>query len=629
MTTVSASEQLSKLKWLVFSTLIVMGLEVLSFWKISLPPAFGALFYGTLICVIGWETLQKGFQALLHLNFKSINLLMLIAVAGAFYLGDYEEAAVVIVLFSLAEHLEESGISKSKSALNILLNQMPKKILLKDSNQLVDVESVKVSEIIRVKPGQMIPLDGKVIGGASFVDESTITGEPIPQDKRPGDMVYAGTLNNQGYIDVLVSKEFQNTALAKIRQMTFQSSQYKAETQRFIEHFSSYYTPAILVLALFWMSALPLIFARPFQESFYQALNLLVIACPCALVISTPIAIFSAIGSASKRGVLIKGGKFLEALGRLSALALDKTRTLTKGKPFVSEIIPLGKKSREGLLACAAGIEKLSEHPLAASIVEAAEKENLALHSVENFESFVGKGAKADCLVCYDRHHCIGKLQFIMEEHGVPQAVLDSIEELQNQGKSVIVVSTNHSIEGLIALEDELRPDSKKLIDALKELHVHPVMLTGDHKISANVIAEKLGIKDVRSELLPEEKGVSIQELLTKYQVVGMVGDGVNDGPALALSSVGISMAELGSDTALEAASVVLLNDNLLLIPELIKLSRRTLTFIIFNTFFAVSVKIAVVILALLGMTNLAMAIFADVGVTLIVILNSLRLMRD
>lgn len=553
---------------------------------------------------------------------------MLIAVAGAFYLGEYEEAAVVIVLFSLAEHLEESGISKSKSALNSLLNQMPNKILLKESNQLVDVDKVRLNEIIRVKPGQMIPLDGKVVGGASLVDESTITGEPIPQDKRVGDLVYAGTLNSQGYLDITVLKEFQDTALAKIRQMTFQASKYKAETQRFIEKFSSYYTPSIMALALFWMIAMPLLFNKPFQQAFYQALNLLVIACPCALVISTPIAIFSAIGNASKKGILVKGGKFLEAIGQIKALALDKTRTLTLGKPYVSEIVAMGSRSKDSLLACAAGIEKLSEHPLAASIVEAAERQNLPFHEVENFESIAGKGAKADCLVCYDKSHCIGKLQFIMEEHVVPEKVLKAIDELQNQGKSVIVVSTGHEVEGVIALEDEIRSDSKQFVEELKQLRITPVMLTGDHEISARVVADKIGISDVRSELLPEDKGKSVQELIQKYQVVGMMGDGINDGPALALASVGISMAELGSDTALEAASIVLLNNHLLLVPYLVKLSRRTLSMIKFNTAFAITVKIIVVLLALLGAANLAMAIFADVGVTLLVIVNSLRLLK-
>lgn len=618
-----------KFIWLFFAAILVTILEILSFWQISIPPKQAMFFYGALILAIGWETLLKGFKALIKLNFKSINLLMLIAVVGAFYLGEYEEAAVVIVLFSLAEHLEVTGISKSKSALSALLNQMPKKILLKDSNQLVDVEKVRLREVIRVKPGQMIPLDGKVVGGASLVDESTITGEPIPQDKRQGDLVYAGTMNSQGYLDIEVLKTFQDTALAKIRQMTFQASQYKAETQRFIEKFSSYYTPTIMALAIFWIVAMPEIFGRSFQESFYQALNLLVIACPCALVISTPIAIFSAIGNASQKGVLVKGGKFLEAIGQINALAIDKTRTLTLGKPYVSEIVAMGKHSKENLLACAAGIERLSEHPLASSIVEAAEKQNLAFHEVENFQSIAGKGAKADCLVCYDKHHCIGKLQFIMEEHEVPEKVLQSIDDLQNQGKSVIVVSNHNEIEGVIALEDEIRADSKQFIEELKQLKITPVMLTGDHEISAKVVAEKLGISDVRAELLPEDKGKSVQELIMQYKVVGMVGDGINDGPALALASVGISMAELGSDTALEAASIVLLNNHLLLIPYLVKLSRRTLSMIKFNTAFAIIVKIIVVILALLGMANLAMAIFADVGVTLLVILNSLRLMKN
>jgi len=618
----------AKFGWLLMAAVLVVFLEILSFLKIALPLIWGVIFYGILILAVGSETLLKGFKALVKLNFKSINLLMLIAVSGAFYLQHFEEAAVVIVLFSLAEHLEKVGVAKSKSALEALMKEMPRNALLCATGELVDVREIKPSQIIRVKPGQIIPLDGKVIAGSSFVDESTITGEPIPQDKRPHDLVYAGTLNNQGVLDLEVTKAFKDTSLAKIREMAFQASQYKAETQQFIEKFSSIYTPFVILLALAWMSVPPLVFSQPFIPNFYQALTLLVIACPCALVISTPIAIFSAIGNASQKGVLIKGGKFLEALAQMRALALDKTRTLTKGKPHVSDVISFGKSSKEDLLACAAGIERLSEHPLAESIVEAAKKQKLDMHPVENFESFTGRGARADCLVCYDRHHCIGKLQFILEEHEVPREIIREVENLQNQGKSVIVVSTHHEVEGIIALQDELREDSQDLIRELKQLEIVPVMLTGDHEIPARVVAEQLGIAEVRSELLPQDKAAFMRKLIQKYRVAGMVGDGINDAPALALASVGISMAKLGSDTALEAASIVLLNDRLLLIPYLIRLGRKTLRMIHINTFFAIAVKLLIIALALLGKTNLALAIFADVGVTLLVILNSLRLIK-
>lgn len=618
--------QQAKLRWLIFSAILVSLLEFFTFFNIAIPFGPALVIYSLVILAVGYDTLLKGVRALFKLNFKSINLLMLIAVLGAFFLGEFEEAAVVIVLFSLAEHLEDTGIAKSKSAFDTLMKQMPEKVLLKQSGQLVDVQSVSKGQVMIIKPGQVIPLDGQVIAGASFVDESTITGEPIPQDKRPGDAVFAGTLNSQGALEVEVTQTFQNTAIAKIKEMAFHASDYKAETQRFIEQFSSIYTPVVMLIALLLLIVPTVFLQTPFHANLYYALSLLVIACPCALVISTPIAIFSAIGNASQKGILIKGGKFLEAIGQVAALALDKTRTLTLGKPFVSDLITFGKNSKENLLACAAGIERLSEHPLAESIVNAAQEQNLAIHEVENFEGFMGKGARADCLVCYDKHHCIGKLQFILEEHTVPNRVVDEVERLQEEGKSVIVVSTHQEVEGIIALQDKIRPESKEFVNQLKRLGITPVMLTGDHESAAHAVASALGIAEVRAELLPQDKVLCVQELAKQYSVVGMVGDGINDAPALAAASVGITLAKLGSDLAMEAASIVLLNDQLLLIPYLIRLGKKTLRMIQFNTFFAIAVKCVFIFLALVGKTNLALAILADVGVTLLVILNSLRL---
>lgn len=618
--------QQSKLRWLIFSALLVSLLEFLTFFKLALPLGPAIVTYSLFILAVGYDTLLKGVRALFKLNFKSINLLMLIAVLGAFSLGQFEEAAVVIVLFSLAEHLEETGIAKSKSAFDSLMTQMPEKVLLKQNNHLVDVQNVSKGQIMIIKPGQMIPLDGQVIAGASFVDESTITGEPIPKDKRAGDAVYAGTLNSQGALEVEVTQTYQNTAIAKIKEMAFHASNYKAETQKFIEKFSSIYTPFVMLIALLLLIVPTVFLQTPFRDNLYYALSLLVIACPCALVISTPIAIFSAIGNASQKGILIKGGKFLEAIGQISVLAIDKTRTLTLGKPFVSDLITFGRNSKESLLACAAGIERLSEHPLAESIVNAAKEQNLAIHEVENFEGFVGRGARADCLVCNDSHHCIGKLQFILEEHTVPDQVIKVVERLQEEGKSVIVVSTHKEVEGIIALQDEIRPESKAFINQLKQLSITPVMLTGDHELPAQVVAAELGIDEIRAGLLPQDKALCVQELAKQYSVVGMVGDGINDAPALAAASVGITLAKLGSDLAMESASIVLLNDQLLLIPYLVQLGKKTLKMIQFNTFFAIAVKAVFIFLAILGRTNLALAILADVGVTLLVILNSLRL---
>ncbi len=619
----------TKFRQLFAATLLVVFLEIISLAGYHLPAGLAIPFYLLLIAGIGYHTLYNGFKALFRVNFKSINLLMLLAVIGAFYLGKYEEAAVVIVLYTLAEKLEDIGIAKSKSAMEALMAKMPKEVSIKGKPERVPTSQVSVGEIILVKPGEMVALDGEVVDGFSSVDESTITGEPVPMDKTKGDKVFAGTLNNQGYLEVCVTRTESNSAIAKIQELTFQATRTKAQTQKFIEKFSAIYTPVVIAAAGALAIIPPLVFHGDPNLWLLEALSILVIACPCALVISTPISIYSAIGAASQIGVLIKGGRYLEAVGQIKAIALDKTRTLTLGKPHVTEVIPMaGSMTKENLLACAAGIEAYSEHPLSESIVKAALDLNYQLHQTENFQNFVGKGVKGDCLVCDEKHHCIGKLEFILEEHHVPEEVIREMDKLQAEGYTVIIVSTHQEVEGLIALSDELRPESKAFIQELKELDVVPWMLTGDHELPAKKAAQELGIQEVHAGLLPQEKSEQVQLMLNRYGSVGMVGDGINDAPALALSSVGITMSNLGSDTAIEASSIVILNDNLQLIPRIIRLGRKALRIIRFNTFWAIMVKLVFIGLALGGMSNLVLAIFADVGVTVLVILNSLRLLN-
>lgn len=617
-----------KMVWLVGTCLLVAIFEFLSLAEIRLPLVIAIPLFSFIILVIGHQTLWHGLRALLTLNFSSINGLMLIAVAGAFVLGHYEEAAVVIVLYTLAEKLEDFGIQKSQSALNALVNRMPKSVLLKGRSTLVPLSSVQIGDILLIKPSDLIPLDGQIIAGSSYVDESSITGEPIPQDKFMGDQVYAGTWNKHGYLEVRVEKLAQETTLAKIRDLTFKAESVKSHTQQFIEKFSFYYTPTIILLAIIVMIVPPLWLGESFQFWFLQGLALLVIACPCALVISTPISIFSAIGNASKQGALIKGGRFLELMGKIKAMAFDKTRTLTSGQPLVTDIIPIGSHSKEHVLECAAGIEIFSEHPLAQSIVEAAKAGNLTPHEFADFQSFIGKGAKGNCLVCHDSHHCIGKLHFILEEHDVPQHIIEEVERLQKEGKTSIILATHQHVEGIIGVSDQIRPESQKLIAGLKAVGVTPIMITGDHAFPAQLVANELNIKEVLAEKLPEEKAEAIKDLLKRYQYVAMVGDGVNDAPALALSTVGITMGSIANDIALEAASIVILHNRLDIIPFLIRLGRRAIRTIQFNIFLATTIKFIFILLALFGLSNLAFAIFADVGVTLIVILISLHLLR-
>ncbi len=622
-----------KFLWLIASVALVAVFEILSLlgenYKLRRDVALP--FFAAIILAVGWRTLWNGLKALSKLNFRSINLLMTIAVVGAFYLGEYEEAAVVIVLFALGERLESFGIEQSKSALQSLVERTPKTAIIKSAdgkNAELPLEKINVGDTLVIKPSDMIALDAEVVSGASSVDESTITGEPLPKDKHAGDLIFAGTLNMQGYLEARVLKTARDSTLAKIIETTFAATKTKAETQKFIERFSAFYTPAIILIAALLVIVPTLLLDREFEVWFREALTLLVIACPCALVISTPISIYSAIGNASARGALVKGGKYIEAIGQIKAVAMDKTRTLTYGKPKVTDVIPFGETTREHLLACAAGIESYSEHPLAQAIVTAAETENIVSHRVENFQAVLGKGAKADCVVCYDSHHCIGKLPFITEEHAVQEEVISKVEELQRMGKTSIVISSNGGVEGIIALTDEIKTESKAAVAKLKSLGVETVMLTGDNHAPAMAVAKEVGITEVKAEMLPEHKADAIRELLEKYGAVAMVGDGVNDAPALALSSVGIAMGAAGSDTAIEAASIAILNDRLELIPYLIRLGRKTISTIKINTTLAIATKLIFIVLAILGISSLALAIFADVGVTVLVILNSLRLLR-
>lgn len=621
----------AKFRWLLFSILVVGVFEFLSLAGWHLLPSIAAPFFGAVIILIGYRTLWGGLRALAKLNFRSINLLLLIATAGAFYLGEYEEAAVVIVLFTLGERLEQFGIQTSKSALQALVDRTPKMALIKEANgetKELDVSKIAVGDILVIKPSDMIALDAEVVSGSSSVDESTITGEPLPKDKHAGKPVFAGTLNLQGYLEARVLKLASESTLARIIDTTFQATNTKAETQKFIEQFSAYYTPLIIVIAAL-LVVVPVIFLnQPFNPWLEKALTLLVIACPCALVISTPISIYAAIGNASSRGALVKGGKYIEAIGRVKAIAMDKTRTLTFGRPKVTDVIAFGESTREHLLACAAGIESYSEHPLAQSIVDAARAEKIDLHAAENFQAVMGKGVKADCVVCYDKHHCVGKLPFITEEHRAQDEVIARVDELQREGKTSIVVSNSEGIEGVIAVTDELKPESKDSVAQLSQLGITTVMVTGDNRAPAEAVASIVGISEVRAEMLPEHKADEIKKLTSTYGAVAMVGDGVNDAPALALSSVGIAMGAAGSDTAIESASIALLNDRIELVPYLVRLGRRTISTIKINTALAIGTKLVFIALAIAGLSSLALAIFADVGVTVVVILNSLRILR-
>ncbi|MCE3296865.1 MAG: ATPase [Crocinitomicaceae bacterium] len=614
---------------LLFAAVIAaLALEFLSLVGMDIPEPYSPFIFGALILGFGYQVLWNGLKALIKLRFSSINLLMLLAVIAAFYLGEYPEAAVVIVLYVLGEYLEEFGIERSKSTLAGLVSRSPKTAMLRESGQTALIEDVAVGTVIAVRPGELIPLDGRIVSGETTVDEAMITGEPIPKDKHPGDLLFAGTINKESYIEIETTKKSEDSTFARIVRLTFEARANKAPTQQFIQKFSSIYTPVVLVLALLLVLVPVFVFKQDFDHWLLQAVSLLVIACPCALVISTPVAIYAAMGNASAQGILIKGGKYLEAMARLQVLALDKTRTLTYGKPVVSDIIPLNGTSREELLACASGAEVFSEHPLAEAIVEASRREGFEPHSAEAYKSVPGKGATAKCLVCEDETIYVGKLAFIREhQHVSPEAEL-LVEKLSSEGKTSVVISFGDGVAGIIGLTDELKTDSPQAVSEINALGVETIILSGDNQHAAAFIASQLGITEVYGNLLPEEKAACVEKLLRRYKHVGMVGDGINDAPALARSTVGIAMGAAGSDTAIETANVALMQDKLLQIPFLVRLGRAALRRIRINTIGAIAVKLVFIALAFSGYSQLVLAIAADVGVTLVVILLSLRLMK-
>lgn len=615
-----------KFQYLLLALLLVLPLEVLSFFSWHLPWFLEYPLIAALVGIFGRRVILSGLKSLIKFNFTDINLLMTIGVSGAFYLGELEEGVIILILFAVAEFLEEYGISRSQKSLQELVDKAPKTAQLKAGGQKVPLEQIKVGDVVVIKPGDQIPVDGTVTTGSSLVDESTITGEPLPKNKNPGDPVYAGTQNGVGYLEVTVTKTSQDTTLAKIIELTFKASENKSQSQRFIETFAARYTPAVIFLALLVATVPAFVFGQPFDRWLAQAITLLVIACPCALVISTPISIFSSIGNANKKGILVKGGKYIEDIGKVRAVAFDKTRTLTEGRPIVSDIIPFSGFSEKEVLACASGLESFSEHPLAKSILAKAKELNVIPHQAKGFQSVTGKGVEGQCIFCSNKHVCLGTVAFISGDHQIGDEYLAQIDSLEKQGKTMIVVYEGGSVKGIIGITDAIKPKSAATIAQLQKRGIEPILLTGDNPSAAASVASELGIKTVKAQLLPEDKVKEITALLAEHQFVAMVGDGVNDAPALAISTVGISMGAAGSDAAIENSDIAIMDDDIAKVPSLIDLGKATRNTIRINIAAALGTKSIFLVLAMLGQSLLALAIFADVGVTLLVVLYSLRL---
>ncbi|MDQ1914037.1 heavy metal translocating P-type ATPase [Paenibacillus sp. GD4] len=587
-----------------------------------------SLVYAASIVTGGYELFQKGIKNLFRLQFD-MNTLMTVAIIGAAAIGEWGEGATVVILFAISEVLERYSMEKARQSIHSLMDIAPKEALIRRSGTelIASVDDIVAGDVMIVKPGQKLAMDGIVIKGSSTLNQSAITGESMPVAKTIGDDVFAGTLNEEGLLEVKVIKTVEDTTISKIIHLVEEAQAERAPSQAFVDRFAKYYTPAIVVSALLIAVIPPLAFGGAWGEWIYKGLALLVVGCPCALVISTPVSIVTAIGNAAKHGVLIKGGIHLEEAGRISAVAFDKTGTLTKGVPQVTDFVSFGGDPHE-LLKIAAVLEKGSQHPLASAILRKAEEEQVDYNeAVDDFSSITGKGVKGSF---GGQMYYIGSPKLFSELHTAvdPEAVR-SIKELQNQGKTVMVLGTQYAVLAVIAVADEIRDSSKNVIQKLHELGIKKtIMLTGDNKATADAIGKRLGIAEVNAELLPQDKLAYIKTLRSKYGNVAMVGDGVNDAPALAASTVGIAMGGAGTDTALETADIALMGDDLSKLPYTMSLSRRTLAIIKQNIAFSLGIKVVALLLILPGWLTLWMAIFADMGATLIVTLNGLRLLR-
>lgn len=582
------------------------------------------------ILVGGVGIFKIGFRNLVRFEFD-MKTLMTIAIIGAAIIGEWEEAAVVVFLFAVSEALEAYSMDKARQSIRQLMDIAPPTAIIKRAHGEhyheveLPTEDIEIGDILIVKPGQKIAMDGIVISGLSAVNQATITGESIPVNKTVNDEVFAGTLNEEGALEVRVTKRVEDTTIAKIIHLVEEAQAEKAPSQQFVDRFAKYYTPAIMVIA-FLVAVIPPLIVGDWQRWIYQGLAVLVVGCPCALVVSTPVAIVTAIGNAARQGVLIKGGVHLEQLGHIEAVAFDKTGTLTKGQPAVTDIVTTENWSEDYVLQLVAAVEKQSQHPLAKAILNRLHDKKLSELIPTNFQSVTGKGAYAtvDNQIIY-----VGSMKWATSLISVDQNIESQVKNLQEQGKTVVAAVSNNQLIGLVAIADQLRHESKDVLNKLNALKVkHMVMLTGDAEPTAQAIATSLKMTDVRAGLLPEEKLKAIKDLRKQFGAVAMVGDGVNDAPALATANVGIAMGGAGTDAALETADIALMGDDLTKLPYTIGLSRKTLRIIKENIIFALVLKLIALLLVIPGWLTLWIAIFADMGATLLVVFNSLRLIR-
>ncbi|WP_411877899.1 heavy metal translocating P-type ATPase [Polaromonas sp. YR568] len=611
---------------LVAALVLAVGAEAVSFfapdlmaWKVA-----GMAVAAVAIWLAGLDTYKKGMAALLR-GKLNINALMSVAVTGAFLIGQWPEAAMVMALYAIAELIEARAVDRARNAIKGLLDMAPEQALMQGDGgawTATPVAAVPLQAIVRIRPGERVPLDGLITQGSSAINQAPITGESIPVDKEVGDAVFAGTINETGEIEIRVTAAAGNTTLARIIHAVEQAQGTRAPTQRFVDRFAAVYTPAVFAIAVAVAVLMPLLAGLTWQESLYKALVLLVIACPCALVISTPVTVVSGLSAAARRGILIKGGTYLESARLLKAVALDKTGTITEGKPQLVDWRAWGGADAASAAQLAAGMASRSDHPVSKAIAAGLKGEAA---EVQDFKALAGRGTEG---VVNGQRLVLGNHRLI-HERGLCGAELEAeLAQHEQQGRTVTLLADETRVLALFAVADTIKQTSRQAITDLKALGVTPVMLTGDNAATARAIASQAGIEDARGDLLPEAKLEAIRDMQQRYGATGMTGDGINDAPALAQADIGFAMGGAGADTAMEAADVVIMNDNLERVAETVRLSQRTHAILWQNISLALGIKSVFLVLAVFGTATMWMAVFADMGASLLVVANGLRLLR-
>jgi Cd2+/Zn2+-exporting ATPase len=573
--------------------------------------------------VSGYSIAREGISSLIFRRRLSIDFLIVMAAVGSFFIGHGEEGAAVVFLFYVAEFLEEHTSERARRSIVSLMKFAPEiATVKKDGKEMkVHVHDIDVNETIVVIPGERIPLDGEVIRGVSSVNQAPITGESIPATKQVGDEVFAGTISNEGFLEIKVTKRSGETMIAKIVKLVEEALKIKSPMEKFIDRFSKYYTPAVILSAIGVATIPALAFGLSFNEWLYRALVLLVVSCPCALAISTPVAMVSGITSAARNGVLIKGSTYVEEINKTKVLAFDKTGTLTEGQLEVTDIVGLGH-SKEDVLLKAACLEASSEHPIAKAIVKKAGEEGVNLGAVDAFRAIAGKGATCD--IDGETHYVGSRRLFKEMSVDFPEEEASKLEE---EGKTVLFVGNQKEVVGLVAVMDKVREATSETMAALGKRGIKTIMITGDNERTARTIAHKIGIAEYQAELLPEDKAKIVEGLSKEYGHVVMVGDGVNDAPALARANVGVAMGAIGSDVSLETADIALMEDDLAKLPYLMELSEKTMEIVRQNVIVSILIKGSFAILAFPGLITLWLAVaIGDMGLSLMVILNAMRL---